>query len=94
MTAETTQKANAGAAVPDTIANGDDNESQTAWLKQRGIDLDHRIKLTKLSHMRYQHPNLDEIHEFLSGENNVVAVLAVGSANPSNRLWYGSCQKN
>lgn len=72
MTAETTQKPNAGAAVPDTIANGDENESQAAWLKQRGIDLGRRIKLTKLSHMRYQHPNLEEIHQFLIGENDIL----------------------
>lgn len=35
------------------------------WQAEQGIDRDAQIKLTKLVHMRYQHPNLDEITVFL-----------------------------
>lgn len=68
MTTSESQKPNSGAAVPDTVANGDQLESQAEWLKHRNINLENRIKLTKLSHVRYQHPNLDEINEFLMGK--------------------------
>ncbi|GKZ85857.1 hypothetical protein AnigIFM56816_000702 [Aspergillus niger] len=50
---------------PDTVAMGKDQESQESWLEKRGIDPGSRIRLKKLSHVRYQHPNLDEIHQFL-----------------------------
>jgi hypothetical protein len=70
MTATEKQKPNSGASVPDITANGDQLESQAAWLKERKIDVDGRIQLTKLSHVRYQHPNLDEISQFLSGASS------------------------
>ena len=60
-------KPNSGAAVLDTVAAGSAFEPQTEWLKRQGVDFSHRIALKKLSHVRYQHPDLDEITKFLAG---------------------------
>lgn len=65
--AESKTKPNSGAAVLDKYANGDDFESQSEWYEKRQIQRDNRIRLKKLSHVRYQHPNLDEIDSFLTG---------------------------
>lgn len=51
--------------MPDVVAVGDDQESQGKWLERNNIKVDNRIKLKKLSHMRYQHPDLDELHKFM-----------------------------
>lgn len=59
---------NSGAAVPDTTAAGDDQETQASWLHAQNIDTNGRIQLNKVSHVRYQHPDLDEIHKFLTGK--------------------------
>ena len=68
MAFEEPQTINVGAALRDIEAVGDDRGSQADWLKDRKIDPDARIRLTKLSHMRYQHPDLDEIHRFMLGK--------------------------
>ncbi|RMZ85410.1 hypothetical protein DV737_g772, partial [Chaetothyriales sp. CBS 132003] len=44
---------------------GPDSESQKAWRKARGIDRSKQVKITKLSHMRYQHPDLQVVITFL-----------------------------
>lgn len=60
-------KPNAGSAVPDTVAAGEHFETQDEWLAQRGVQREGRIVLKKLAHVRYQHPDLDEISTFLKG---------------------------
>lgn len=60
-------KPNSGGAILDTVAAGNDYEHQTEWLKRQNVDLNCRITLKKLSHVRYQHPDLDEISKFLAG---------------------------
>ena len=59
---------NGGSAISDVVAAGDDYITQVAWLKESNINAGERITLTKLSHVRYQHPDLDEIHKFLTGK--------------------------
>jgi hypothetical protein len=59
-------KLSSGAAVLDTVAAGDDYEPQAKWLKRQGVHLSHRVTLKKLPHVRYQHPDLDEISKFLA----------------------------
>lgn len=66
MTAETVQP-NRGATVPDVVAVGKEQVSRAEWLAKQGIKTEYRINLKKLSHMRYQHPNLDEIQTFMIG---------------------------
>jgi hypothetical protein len=59
--------ANHGASVPDIVAIGPDSENITEWQKRCGINKDAQIRLVKLAHMRYQHPDLDQITTFLEG---------------------------
>jgi hypothetical protein len=63
---ETSIKANHGASVPDTSAS-QEQMSQASWLQSRGIKAKDRVQLTRLSHMRYQHPDLDALTEFMLG---------------------------
>lgn len=58
---------NHGASVPDSIAVGDGKEVLAEWQKRCGIKKEDQIRLVKLSHMRYQHPDLEQITTFLLG---------------------------
>jgi hypothetical protein len=60
--------------VPQDAAISDDREAVDAWRKREGIDPSKQIRITKLSHMRYQHPDLAEITTFLRGELRYGAV--------------------
>jgi len=54
--------------VPDFVAIGPESESQESWLKANNIDRSDkskRVQIVKLSHMRYQHPDLQQITTFL-----------------------------
>lgn len=59
---------NRGVSLPDFQAIGPEKEPKTAWRELRGIDQSKQVRITKLSHMRYQHPNLAEFTVFLRGE--------------------------
>lgn len=56
-----------GASIPDVVAIGEEQESLAKWKEQCGIKPENQIRLVKLSHMRYQHPDLDAITVFLQG---------------------------
>lgn len=56
---------NSGASVRDTEASGKDCETLQSWKEARGIDSSKQIRVIKLAHMRYQHPDLDTISQFL-----------------------------
>lgn len=58
---------NRGASVQDFTAIGPESESKQEWLKRNNIDVSKRVKITKVSHMRYQHPDLNQITTFLRG---------------------------
>ena len=62
---ESSIPSNRGAAVPDTQAMGSDQEAQRDWLQKQKVNINDRIRLKKLSHIRYQNPNLDETHDFM-----------------------------
>lgn len=51
--------------MPDYLAVGDGSLEQTKWKQSAGIDTQAQIRLVKLAHMRYQHPDLDKITTFL-----------------------------
>ena len=53
--------------MPDVEAIGEDCESKREWQKKRGIDTSKQVRLVKLSHMRYQHPDLNKATTFLRG---------------------------
>ncbi|KAF2864872.1 Glyoxalase/Bleomycin resistance protein/Dihydroxybiphenyl dioxygenase [Massariosphaeria phaeospora] len=56
---------NRGASLPQEAAIGPDRKSLHDWQKINNIDRDAQIKLKRVSHMRYQHPDLAEITTFL-----------------------------
>jgi hypothetical protein len=56
---------NEGVSVSDIDASGSDSEPVETWRARNSIDITKQIRLVKLSHMRYQHPDLDEITTFL-----------------------------
>lgn len=59
------------------------------WQEEQNIDRDAQIKLTKLVHMRYQHPDLDKITTFLRDFGMTIA------HKTEDRRWfkgYGSDQ--
>ena len=58
---------NRGASIPDFQAIGENQVNKVDWLKERGIDQTAQVKLVKLAHMRYQHPDLAQITAFLRG---------------------------
>ncbi|KAK6815988.1 hypothetical protein P875_00127896 [Aspergillus parasiticus SU-1] len=74
--------ANHGASIPDLIAIGDEQENVTDWQRRCGINKDSQIRLVKLAHMRYQHPDLDQITAFLQDFGMTVA------KRTEDEVWY------
>jgi len=56
---------NRGASVPELEAIPQHRESQAAWRERNGIDAAKQIRLVKVAHMRYRHPDLSLITTFL-----------------------------
>lgn len=74
---------NRGAKVPDTVENATPGSSSIAeWRKSRGIDPAEQIRLVKLAHMRYQHPDLAQITIFLRDFGMHVV------KKTENSIWY------
>ncbi|RFU34063.1 hypothetical protein B7463_g2297, partial [Scytalidium lignicola] len=57
-------KPNHGASVPECDALKSDVKLHN-WQKKVGIDASKQVKIVKITHMRYQHPDLDVITTFL-----------------------------
>ncbi|KAK5746808.1 hypothetical protein LTR17_000438 [Elasticomyces elasticus] len=75
---------NVGKSIPDVEAIGDDSEPLTQWQKRNNIDPANQVKLVRLSHMRYQHPDLDEITTFLLDFGMHIAK----KSSDGERIWY------
>lgn len=58
-------KPNEGHSIRDEEAMGDRSEAIADWQKRSGIDPSKQIKLVKVAHVRYQHPDLTTITKFL-----------------------------
>jgi len=56
---------NRGQTVPETDAIPPHRESQSQWRERNNIDPAKQIKLVKVSHMRYRHPDMALITKFL-----------------------------
>lgn len=68
MNFDTAPKPNRGGPVSDLVLDGPDRQQSLAeWKKQRKYDETEQIRLVKLAHMRYRHPDLAVITEFLQG---------------------------
>ncbi|GIJ90999.1 hypothetical protein Asppvi_009964 [Aspergillus pseudoviridinutans] len=78
---ESSIKANHGASVPDTSAS-QEQMSQATWLQSRGIKVADRVRLARLSHMRYQHPDLDALADFMLDFGMVIA------KRTENEIWF------
>lgn len=59
---------NRGASVPDNEAMGPESTAQQKWIRENNIDKSKWVRLVKVSHMRYQHEDLNVITTFLKGE--------------------------
>jgi len=73
---------NRGASVQDLDAIPEVREDLTTWRKRVGIDKDSQIKLVKLVHMRYQHPDLAQITTFLRDFGMHIA------KRTDTQVWY------
>ena len=58
---------NRGESQQDLKAVSSDRESIEAWRAREGIDISQQVRIVKISHMRYQHPDLAVITKFLKG---------------------------
>jgi hypothetical protein len=70
---------------------GHQQEDIEAWRARNNIDVTRQIKLVKISHMRYQHPDLEEITRFLEGMGHQTRLM--GTADTSPRFWYDCRQE-
>ena len=75
-------KPNAGSSVPDQEAIGEKSESLSEWRKQNGIDIENQVKLVKVAHMRYQHPDLPTITKFLKDFGMHIA------KETEDKIWF------
>lgn len=73
---------NHGSSIPDKEAMGEKTEPLTSWQKRSGVDASKQIKLVKLAHMRYQHPDLDVATKFLQDFGMHVA------KRTDDKIWY------
>lgn len=75
-------KFNNGRTIPDVEAIGPDSEPLHSWQQRNNIDTAKQVKLVKLAHMRYQHPDLQTITKFLTDFGmHVVKQL-------DDQVWY------
>lgn len=72
---------NYGSAVPDHEAMADSEPADT-WRARCGIDPTKQVKLVKLAHMRYQHPDLEEISTFLKDFGMHI------TKKTDDKIWY------
>ncbi|KAK3673478.1 hypothetical protein LTR78_006712 [Recurvomyces mirabilis] len=86
---------NAGASLPDTEAIGPESQPLSQWQKAAGIDPSKQVKIVKLAHMRYQHPDLEEITTFMRDFGMHIVQTSDHGNEGGKRRWfrgYGSDQ--
>lgn len=89
---ESSVKANHGASVLD-ISASQEQMSQANWLQSRGIKVEDRVRLARLSHMRYQTPDLDALCDFMLGLCHRGAFIC-RMQTKHYRFWNGDSQKD
>ncbi|KAH8548136.1 trihydroxytoluene oxygenase [Umbelopsis sp. PMI_123] len=75
-------KPNTYSLVPDTVEAHGTSESHDDFLEEFSIDQEAQIRLVKIAHMRYQHPDLEEITTFLLDFGMVIA------KKTEDRVWF------
>ena len=78
-----TVKPNAGASVRDEDAMGVRSEAISEWQKSVGIDPSKQVKIVKVAHMRYQHPDMPTITKFLKDFGMDIVKESEG------KIWFG-----
>lgn len=86
---------NEGHSIPDDSRKADEKtEALAAWRERNGIDTSKHVKLVKVAHMRYQHPDIEKITRFLQDFGMHVVKRTKGD-DGVERIWmrgYGSDQ--
>lgn len=78
MTFDTAPEPNRGGPVSDLISVEPDRQQRLEeWKKLRNCDKTKHIRLVKLAHMRYRHPDLNVITEFLQGNYQSIIACAL-----------------
>lgn len=78
-------KPNAGASMLDKEAVSNyTSEVASEWQKQNGIDPEKHVKLVKVTHMRYQHSDLETITKFLKD----FGMHIVKQSDDGERIWF------
>ncbi|KAL2837463.1 Glyoxalase/Bleomycin resistance protein/Dihydroxybiphenyl dioxygenase [Aspergillus pseudoustus] len=73
---------NHGASIDDVVAIGPDQEPLVHWKERCKISPEGQVRLVKLSHMRYQHPDLEQITTFLQDFGMTIA------KRTDDEIWY------
>jgi hypothetical protein len=73
---------NSGCTVSDLKAVGEETDSIMRWQERYGIDTSKHVRIVKISHMRYQHPDLDRITTFLADFGMFIA------RRTDDRIWF------
>lgn len=71
-----------GASIPDTQATGSIQQSIFEWRKEMGIEPKKQVHLVRLAHMRYQHPDLEQISDFLQDFGMYI------SKKTEDEIWF------
>lgn len=79
-------KPNSGVSIPDVEDKAKEAYSQplSEWQKRNNIDPSKQVKLVKLAHMRYQHPDISTITKFLKD----FGMHVVKQDEKGERIWY------
>ncbi|KAK6442804.1 hypothetical protein LTR95_000963 [Oleoguttula sp. CCFEE 5521] len=75
---------NGGKSVADIEARSEKSEPLSSWQMRNGIERSNQIRLVKLAHMRYQHPDMAKITIFLKDFGMQVAQQSVDGA----KVWF------
>ncbi|KAJ2955022.1 hypothetical protein NQZ79_g8904 [Umbelopsis isabellina] len=73
---------NQHAAVSDIEAAEGTGSNVADFRKEFDIDVEKQVRLVKISHMRYQHPNLEEITQFLLDFGMTIA------KQTDDKIWF------
>jgi hypothetical protein len=80
-------KPNVGRTVPDVEAIGPEAEPLSSWQQKNNVDLSKQIRLVKIAHMRYQHPDLPTITKFLLDFGMHIVKHTKGD-DGVEKIWY------
>lgn len=84
---------NRGTSLPQDTAIPDTRKSLRDWQSENNIDGDAQVKIRRIAHMRYQHPDLAEITTFLRDFGMSVAKKSEGKRwftgyGPDQYVYY------